>query len=85
MKIKNKPFVDFGEIGIDRMSITYVQPPDCNSDGENQYITFETESIPNSDQGDYYFNIITEDGHWSFDDSEELAQLAQDFISRLFK
>lgn len=87
MKIKNTPFVDFGEIGIDKMSITYVQPPDCNSDGDEQYITFETESVPeNNDEYHYYYNVkMIKGGHWSFNDPEELIQLAQDFTSRLFK
>lgn len=84
-KIKSTPYVDTMEIGIAKMSITYVQQADCNSpDQDDQFITFETEDCPSEDGIPYYFNIkIPDNRHWSFDDPEEITELCKDFISRL--
>lgn len=84
-KIKSTPYVDTMEIGIAKMSITYVQQADCNSpDQDDQFITFETEDCPSEDGISYYFNIkIPDNRHWSFDDPKEITELCKDFISRL--
>lgn len=75
--------------GIDKMSITYIQPDDMSSD-EVQTITLTTEcqcAVGVEDalkDGGFYINIRTGDGeHWSVNDGEELKALVDDFYRRL--
>jgi len=81
-------------IGIDSMSITYVQPADtCSSSDEIQTITLTTqygccitkqEHEEGSEQ--FYFNVeIPEGQHWSVNSGEELAMLVNDFKERIYK
>lgn len=79
-------------IGIERMSITYIQPADtCSSSDEDQMLTISTqycESVTTDSiekQKRYYFDIsIPADNHWSVSNGEELKALIDDFRSRLY-
>lgn len=80
MKIVNDPFPAEGDVGIFKVSVTYTQQADCNSDkDEDQYLTISTQDSPGSQP--YYFELRTD--KWSFDDAEELNQILNDFIKRL--
>lgn len=76
-----KNYEDFkfedGHIGIDDVSITYLQNSDCTEEDENvQSITISTR---NNGVG-RFINIKTE--NWSFDDINELEELIKDFKQR---
>lgn len=76
-----KNYEDFkfedGHIGIDDVSITYLQNSDCTEEDENvQSITISTR---NNGVG-RFVNIKTE--NWSFDDINELEELIKDFKQR---
>lgn len=76
-----KAYEDFkfedGHIGIDDVSITYLQNSDCTEEDENvQSITISTR---NNGVG-RFINIKTE--NWSFDDVDELIKLIEDFKKR---
>ena len=76
-----KNYEDFkfedGHIGIDDISITYLQNSDCTEEDENvQSITISTR---NNGIG-RFINIKTE--NWSFDDINELEELIKDFKQR---
>lgn len=76
-----KNYEDFkfedGHIGIDDVSITYLQNSDCTEEDENvQSITISTR---NNGIG-RFVNIKTE--NWSFDDINELEELIKDFKQR---
>ena len=76
-----KAYEDFkfenGHIGIDNMSITYLQNSDCTEEDENvQSITISTR---NNGIG-RFINIKTE--NWSFDDVNEIINLVKDFKKR---
>ena len=79
-------------VGIDEMSITYVQPADTNSSSDEvQFLTIKTAcacSVPvNADiekEGYYYDISIPEGGHWSISSGDELKALVDDFESRLY-
>ena len=67
----------FQQIGIDDISIQYVQTGDCTEDEDNvQTITI---SSRNNGVG-RFFNIKT-DG-WSFDNIDELTEIINDFKQR---
>lgn len=80
-------------IGIDEISITYVQPADTNSlsdDIQNIKITSRQPcSVSEKDslnKEGFYFNIeIPENMHWSVSDGEELKCLVDDFKNRLYQ
>lgn len=79
MAIKNYEDFKFedGHIGIDDVSITYLQNSDCTEEDENvQSITISTR---NNGVG-RFVNIKTE--NWSFDDINELEELIKDFKQR---
>lgn len=79
MTIKNYEDFKFedGHIGIDDVSITYLQNSDCTEEDENvQSITMSTR---NNGVG-RFINIKTE--NWSFDDINELEDLIKDFKQR---
>lgn len=79
---------DFTEVGIESMSITYVQPDDTNHGGEydTQYLTISTETVPcnreDAVNGEaYYFTLQTE--RWAISDANELKTIIDDFQKRL--
>lgn len=77
------------EVGIDQMSITYIQQDDTNHGGRDdvQTITVETESAictreeALNKQG-YYFVIKTD--RWAFDEVEDVVKVLEDFKKRLY-
>ena len=76
-----KNYEDFkfedGHIGIDNVSITYLQNNDCTEEeGNVQSITISTR---NNGIG-RFINIKTE--NWSFDNINELEELIKDFKQR---
>lgn len=73
-------------IGIQSMSITYIQQRDDNTEpGGPDYneITVTAENAPGAPENSlpYYFSIRTE--RWAVDAPDELADLLRDFITRL--
>ena len=77
------------EIGIEKMSVTYIQPDDTNHGGSDdvQTITIETEdAIVNREDAlnkqSYYFTIKTD--RWAVADADELSLLLKDFEDRLY-
>ncbi len=83
-KIKSTPYPEDGEIGIHKMSITYTQNADTNSErDEQQYLTIETDDVPDGSDFPYFFNIKINGDHWSIDEPSELSDLVEDFIKRL--
>ncbi len=83
MKPILNPYPDEGQIGVFKVSVTYVQGADSNSNPEEeQYITFSTQDAPVPDNGfPYYLEIKTD--KWCFDDAEEMKELIDDFITRV--
>ena len=81
---------DRGEIvGIEKMSITYTQSADTNSDTDDeQYITIETEIADASTldsaikEQSFYFNVKTD--KWSINNANDLAMLIEDFKMRIY-
>lgn len=79
-----------GEIvGIEKMSITYTQSADTNSDpDEFQELTIETDisCSPTLDDAlneeSYYFNVKTD--KWSINNANDLAMLIEDFKMRIY-
>ena len=79
-------------VGIDKMSITYIQPADtCSSSDEIQTITITTQcanccGIEEAEkQEGFYFDITIPEGqHWSVDDGDSLKALIDDFKKRLY-
>ena len=78
-------------IGIEKMSITYIQPADiCSSSDEIQTITITTcgESCgieeAKKKEGCYFDITIPEGQHWSVDDGDSLKTLIDDFKKRLY-
>ena len=78
------------EIGIEKMSVTYIQEDDTNhrsEDGEDQRITIETEDAI-CDRTDalnkhsYYLTIKTD--RWAIEGVEDLTMLIKDFEERLY-
>jgi hypothetical protein len=81
-----------GAVGIEEMSITYIQPADtCSSSDEIQTLTITTQCCDSStleeaeNKNGFYFNITIPEGqHWSVDDSDSLVALIEDFKKRLY-
>jgi hypothetical protein len=81
-----------GAVGIEKMSITYIQPADiCSSSDKIQTITITTQYCAAStlkeadNQNGFYFNITIPEGqHWSIDDGDSLVALIEDFKKRLY-
>ena len=78
-------------VGIEQMSITYIQPADtCSSSGEIQTITITTQcgdccGIEDAEREEgFYFDITIPEGHWSVDDGDSLKALIDDFKKRLY-
>lgn len=80
-------------VGIESMSITYVQPADtCSSSDEIQNITITTQCAEScgideaEKQEGFYFDITIPEGlHWSVDDGDSLKALIDDFKKRLYQ
>jgi hypothetical protein len=80
-------------VGIEKMSITYIQPADtCSSSDEVQSITITTQMpescqiIDAEKQQGFYFDITIPNGeHWSVDDGDSLKALIEDFKKRLYQ
>lgn len=78
------------EVGIEKMSITYIQENDTNmrtEDNPVQTITIETEDAICSreealNKQGYYLTIKTD--RWAVDESEDLTMLLNDFKNRLY-
>ena len=81
---------DRGEIiGVESMSVTYIQAADTNSSNDElQTLTIETQTACSPTLEDalneqsYYFNIKTD--KWSISDSNELSVLLDDFKKRVY-
>ena len=79
-------------IGIEQMSITYIQPADtCSSSDEIQTLTITTQcgdscGIEEAEkQEGFYFDITIPEGqHWSVEDGDSLKALIEDFKKRLY-
>ena len=75
-------------VGIEEMSITYIQSADvCSNSDEVQHLTITTqmgEAVGDGMEG-FYFNIsIPEGKHWSVDEGSSLTDLVEDFKQRLY-
>lgn len=76
-------------IGIESMSVTYIQAADTNSSSDEvQTLTIETQ-MPCSptledalNEKSFYFNIKTD--KWSVNSSDELSILLDDFKKRIY-
>ena len=79
-------------VGIEEMSVMYVQPADTNSErDEVQHLTITSRtacavSVEDAIKRDgFYFDITIPDGeHWSVNEGEELAAIVEDFKKRLY-
>ena len=79
-------------IGIEKMSITYIQPADTCSDSDDiQTVTITTQcgvscNIEEAEkqEGCYFDITIPEGTHWSVDDGDSLKTLIDDFKKRLY-
>ena len=80
-------------VGIDQISITYIQPADtCSSSDEVQTITITTQcgescSIEEAgkEEGCYFDITIPEGQHWSVGNGDSLKALIDDFKKRLYQ
>ena len=80
-------------VGIDQISITYIQPADtCSSSDELQTITITTQfgescGIEEAEKEEgFYFDITIPEGqHWSVGDGDSLKALIDDFKKRLYQ
>lgn len=97
MKIVPYNFLDDLErevaVGIEEISITYIQPADtCSSKDDVQTLKMTTQygSCYDKDEYDqgkegFYINIEIPEGHWSVDSSEDIVELIEDFKERIYK
>lgn len=76
-------------LALKKMSITYTQSADTNSDSDDeQYLTIETEiaCAPTLNEAvneqSYYFNVKTD--KWSINNTNDLAMLIDDFKMRIY-
>ena len=79
MEIITKGLPDDNQVLLDEATITYVQNPDCTEDrdGDWQELTLSIR-----DNGcDKFLNLNT--SNWSFDNTECLAAIVNDFKSRI--
>lgn len=80
-------------VGIDKISITYIQPADtCCSSDEIQTITITTQcgdccgiEDVEKKQGCYFDITIPEGQHWSVGSGDSLKALIEDFKKRLYQ
>lgn len=75
-------------VGIDEMSITYIQPADTNSSADEvQTITLTTRCgccFDDTEEGFYFDITIPEGQHWSVDGGDSLKALVDDFKKRIY-
>ena len=79
-------------VGIDEMSITYVQEPDTNSvSDEYQYLTVTSRQAcaiskeeAEKKEGFYFDIIIPEGCHWSVNDGDDINTVIDDFKKRIY-
>lgn len=79
-------------VGIDEMSITYIQPADTNSSSEGiQAITLTSKlscslgrDFKEENDGFYIDVTIPEGQHWSVNSGDELKALVDDFEKRIY-
>jgi hypothetical protein len=79
-------------VGIEEMSVTYLQPADTNSSSDDvQHLTITSRTACAVSMDDaikrycFYFDITIPEGeHWSVNEGEELAALVEDFKKRLY-
>lgn len=79
-------------VGIDEMSITYVQPADTNSSSDEiQTITLTSRlacslgrDFKEENDGFYIDVTIPDDQHWSVNSGDELKALVDDFNKRIY-
>jgi hypothetical protein len=79
-------------VGIEEMSVTYLQPADTNSTSDEvQHLTITSRTACSVGIDDaikrngFYFDITIPEGeHWSVDDGESLAAIIDDFKKRLY-
>lgn len=95
-KIVPYNFIDHLEeddaVGIDEMSITYVQPADTNSSSDEiQTITLTSRmacslgrNFKKENDGFYIDVTIPDDQHWSVNSGDELKALVDDFEKRIY-
>ena len=76
-------------VGIESMSVTYIQAADTNSNSDEvQTLTIETQMDCSPTLEDalneksFYFNIKTD--KWSVNSSDELSMLLDDFKKRIY-
>lgn len=80
-------------VGIESMSITYIQPADtCCSKEEVQVIKLTTQCGCCYDKKEYdegkegfYIDIEIPEGHWSIDSADQIVEIINDFKERLYK
>ena len=81
-------------VGIESMSITYIQPADTCSDRDEEQVlkielqsgvSYDKETFEQGKEGFYFDISLPEGGHWSVDSGEQLAALIDDFKERLYK
>ena len=75
-------------VGIEEISITYMQPADtCSHPDEVQHLTITTQmgdAVGDGEEG-FYFNLTIPEGeHWSLDEGDSLTALVEDFKKRLY-
>ena len=97
MKIVPYNYIDDLEkdeaVGIESMSITYIQPADTCSDRDDvqslkielQYgASYDREQFEQGKEGFYFDISLPEGGHWSVDSGEQLAAMIDDFKQRIY-
>lgn len=75
-------------VGIEEMSITYIQPADTNSSSDDVQllkVTTRTATCTTLDDSDaFYFDLeIPEGSHWSIDSGDQIKAIIDDFTKRL--
>lgn len=81
-------------VGIESMSITYIQPADTCSDRDEEQVlkielqsgvSYDKETFEQGKEGFYFDVSLPEGGHWPVDSGDQLAALIDDFKERLYK
>jgi hypothetical protein len=89
-EMRENPTVNL--VGIEEISVTYVQEPDTNSrSDEYQHLTVTTKTVCGVSKEDsekkegFYFDITIPGGeHWSINDGDELKAIIEDFKRRIY-
>lgn len=91
-KIVPTPYPEDMEVGVDEISVTYIQTADTNDDSDHyQYLKLTSVSACGGNDEDlpYYVNLSIPNfddgtpGHWSLDLSENITDILEDFKERL--